>query len=145
MQEWRGCAIYAILKPGIIPDPIIITPCAAGKSQQTIIITPCCAGKSRQTIIITPCCAGKSQQTIIIKPCCAGKSWQPNGTKHFAMCRLNYNHFQIGNRKLESVCLRYKRMSSAWYTYCIQFYAKCHLKSQFSNFKIILNKQRTHY
>ena len=44
----------------------------------------------------------KVHKTIIVMPCCAGKSRQPNSTKTFAICRLNYNDFQTGRTATES-------------------------------------------
>ena len=53
----------------------------------------------------------KMAETIIIMPCCAGKSRQPNSTIPFRYVQTklqSFSNWGNHNRKLESVCPRYK-------------------------------------
>ena len=53
----------------------------------------------------------KMAETIIVIPCCAGKSRQPNSTIPFCYVHTklqSFSNWRDHNRKLESVCPRYK-------------------------------------
>ena len=53
----------------------------------------------------------KMADTIIFMPCCAGKSRQPNSTIPFRYVQTklqSFSNWGNHNRKLESVCPRYK-------------------------------------
>ena len=88
----------------------------------------------------------KVHKAIIVMPCCAGKSRQPNSIRSFCYVqnKLHFSNWENHNRKLESVCLRYKMSENhTWYTHLLQFFTKWPLESRFSNFKVVLNSTAT--
>ena len=70
----------------------------------------------------------KVHKTIIVILCCAGKSRQPNSTKPFCCVQTklkSFSNWENHNRKLESVCPRYKRSENHnWYARLSQFFTK---------------------
>ena len=70
----------------------------------------------------------KVHKTIIVMPCCAGRSRQPNSTKPFCYVQTklqSFSNWENHNRKLESVCPRYKTSENhTRYTRLSQLFTK---------------------
>ena len=86
-------------------------------------------------------------ETIIVMPCCAGKSRQPNSTIPFRYVQTkvqSFSNWGNHNRKLESVCRRYKMPENTTGTQTYRSLPQNgRSKSRFRNFKVVLNSTPT--